>query len=139
MRHRLIGFDKLAALLGIKAGADFDVVHREPGPHVPLNELTELDTRVILARYEIYRVVRRSDLQNDFRIGAGKLSQLWQQHHLRRRSWNDDPNSAGRVLPLLPGFGDRLLNPLQGRRKFVEQCCAGGGWRNASCGPRQQL
>jgi len=41
--------------------------------HVPLDELTELDTSVVLSGHEIDRVVGRSDLQHDFRIGTSEL------------------------------------------------------------------
>lgn len=107
--------------------------------HIALDELTELNTGVILPRYKINGVVRRSDFKDDFRISASKLSQLWQQHHLRSRSWNDQANAACRMLALLSSFGNRPLNPFERRAKFTEESGAGGGWSDAACSPSEQL
>ena len=38
--------------------------------HVPLDELTNLYTCVVFPGYQIDRIIRRRDLQDDFRIGA---------------------------------------------------------------------
>ena len=50
-----------------------------------------------------------------------ELSQLWQQHHLRGRSRDDEPNAAGQILSLLSSLGDCPLDPFERGREFLEE------------------
>lgn len=107
--------------------------------HVSLDELAELNPRVVLSSHKVYGVVRRSNLQNDLRIGPNKLGQLWKQHQLRGRSRNNEPNAPCRIFPLLPGFGQRSFDSFQRRREFQKKGASGSGWRDAARGSREQL
>jgi hypothetical protein len=91
------------------------------GDHVSLDELAELNAGVVFAGAEIDGVIGSGYLQDNLRIGASKLSQPWQNHHLRRRSRNDESNSASRFLPLLPGLRYRSLDPLQSECEVPKQ------------------
>ena len=75
-------------------------------------DLTQLDTCVILCRYEVDRVVGRRDLQNDVWVSACELSQFRQDHHLCRGSRDDESNSACWTLSLFSGFSYSSLDPL---------------------------
>src|SRR5580698_1697168 len=109
------------------------------GNHLPLDELTNLDTSVVFPGHKIDWVVGGSDFKNDFRIGAGKLSQFRKKDHLRGGSRDDESNAPCRTLSLLPRLSYCQLDSFESRSQFAEKRRASGSRRNASCGSRKQL
>jgi hypothetical protein len=107
--------------------------------HVPLNELAKLHTSVVFFRYEIDGVIRRGDLQHDLRITTSELSELRQNHRLRRCPRDDEPYPTRWTLPLLPRFRNRSLNPLQRGREFLQKRRTRRSRRDSSCCSRKQL
>jgi len=109
------------------------------GNHVPLDELAKLNARVVLPSHKIDRVIGRSDLQDNFWVGACELSQLRENHHLRSCPRDDQSDSACWTLSLLSRFSYSSLDPLKSGREIPKKCGPGGRRRNASRGPSEQL